>query len=528
MTEHNYNLNRSILKHAKYYPDEEVLVYGDRSWTYGQWVEEVKELAAGLKAQGVEPGDRVVYLGLNSSSFLRTMLAAWYIGAVYTPLNFRLAPVEVEDLITRARPAMVVIEASHIEVVERMKSFEQLRDKTQFVLIDNDPEIPAPEQTPEGYTLITDVINSGDVASIGEPRLAAEDDLALLLFTSGTTGLPKGVKLTFGNIWWNSVNVDAAVDTRRGDTNYVVAPMFHIGALNSFTIRCMARGGRNIIRRNFDPRQVVRDIEEYQVTTAFLVPAMLKAMEQTEEFEDHDISSLRSLVCAGAAVPPSLIKEYERKNVQVQQAWGLTETAPFATYLPAELTYKKIGSCGVPMEYTEARIMDPVTGEVIDEPNQTGEMCVRGPNVTPGYWENEEATRAAFIDGWFRSGDMGYKDEDGFFYIVDRLKDMIITGGENVYPAEIERVLSGYPGVTDVAVVGIEDPEWGEKVVAMVTVAEGHEPTVEDIREYCSDHLARYKLPKELVVSPVMYRNGSGKLDKRRIKAFIRGEKVDQ
>src|SRR5690606_17011581 len=296
--------------------------------------------------------------------------------------------------------------------------------------------------------------------------------------------------------------------------------LFHIGRLNALTIRSIVRGGRTIIRRTFDPRQALRDIEEYKINQSFLVPAMLAAMQQTDEFGTHDISCLRALICAGAPVPPVLLEQYKERGVNVQQAWGLTETAPFATYLPAEVTHRKSGSCGIPMPYTEVRIVYPATQQDEETPGETGEMWAKGPNITGGYWENAEATEAAFCDGWFRSGDIGYRDEDGYLYVVDRLKDMIISGGENIYPAEVERALAGFPGLADVAIVGRPDEQWGEKVVAVISCKPGVNPTVEEIRDYATSHLARYKLPKEIVVLEEVPRNGAGKLDKVTIRSI--------
>jgi len=347
------------------------------------------------------------------------------------------------------------------------------------------------------------------------------DDPAALLFTSGTTGLPKGVVLTHGNIWWNSVNVDSRLDARRGDVTYASAPLFHVGALNSFALRMVVRGGTLVIRRTFDPVQFLADLVDFKVNTMFVVPSMLRALQRVPGLWDADLSALRSVVVAGAPVPPSQIREFAEHGVLLQQAWGLTETAPFATHLPSEQTLAKIGSCGIPMPYTEVRVVDTTSGEPCD-PGVAGELVVRGPNVTSGYWENPEATEAAFDeDGWFHSGDIGYRDPDGYLYIVDRLKDMIISGGENVYPAEVERVLAGMPGVTDVAVVGTADEEWGETVVAVCSIIPGHDITVDEMREYAAADLARYKLPRLLRIVETVPRNASGKLDRVSIRRLL-------
>lgn len=517
----NISAVEAVLQQAKYFPAQEALIYGEETWDYGRMVQEVRRYVAAFKAQGVTTGDRVVYLGLNSVNFLEIMLASWWLKAVFVPLNFRLAPREVESLLERSVPKLTVVEPGHVDLLEKIPTIEALSTESRFVVIDNDGLAPLQEKVNERYTPLTDFLAAGAAEDVPAPAVATQDDLAILMFTSGTTGQPKGVQLTHGNVWWNSVNVDSMVDTRRGDTNLASAPLFHIGGLNALTIRVLTRGGRTVIHRTFDPRKALADIEKYQANQAFMVAAMLAAMQQTDDFEMRDLSSMRAMICAGAPVPPVVVEQYKQKNMPVQQAWGLTETAPFATYLPTEFTYSKTGSCGVPMPYTEVKIVDPASGETVTTPKETGEMWVRGPNVAVGYWHDDETTAAAFQDGWFRSGDIGYADEEGFFYIVDRLKDMIITGGENVYPAEVERALAGYPNMTDVAVVGAEDPEWGQSVVAVVSMAEGVTVTVDEIREYASAHLARYKLPKKVILLEDVPRNGAGKLDKGVIRGMV-------
>lgn len=527
MSRINISAVSGMQRQVQYFPNNEVLVYGNRTWNYRELNEDVSALTRAFIARGVVKGDRVAYLGLNSVTFIETMLAAWWIGAIFEPFNFRLAPREVEGLLIQSDPKIMVVEPCHVDVVNQVvENNEYDFSKTSILLVDNDPEVPVVEGA-ANFELLTDFISKGVDSELPAPIEQFDDDLAILMFTSGTTGKPKGVQLTMGNVWWNSVNVDSLVDTRRGDTNLAVAPLFHIGGLNALTIRSIVRGGRTVIRRNFDPRQVLADIEKYAVQQAFLVPAMLSAMQGVDEFETANIGSLRALICAGAPVPPIVIKQYEHKGVPVQQAWGLTETAPFATYLPTELTYAKPGSCGLPMPYCEVKIVDPSTGEEVANSGDTGEMWVKGPNVTSGYWNNPEATAAAFTDGWFRSGDIGYRDEDGYLFIVDRLKDMIITGGENVYPAEVERALMEYPGVVDVAVVGRADPKWGENVVAVMSFKSVEVPTIEEVRAFADQYLARYKLPKELVITSNVPRNGSGKLDKVAVRQLVAEESGD-
>lgn len=509
----------AVARNARYHGDVTVVRYAGGDLTYAQLDEKAARLAAVLSGGGVAGGDRVAYLGLNSASFLVTMLAAFRLGAVFVPVNFRLAEPELELVLGKSGATTIVCEEGHRPSLEKVRGGTRL---SRFLLVDDDPEVPAPVGAPVGAggwepwsALIAAAEPVSSVVAKGF------DDPAILMFTSGTTGLPKGVILTYGNAWWNAVNVDTMIDTRRGDVTHAAAPLFHIGALNSFVLRTIVRGGTVVVRRAFDPVGLLDDLVTHRVNSMFAVPAMLAALSRVPGAFDADLTRLRSVVVAGAPVPPSLIELYAGHGILLQQAWGLTETAPFATHLPIERTLGKIGSAGIPMPHTEVRVVDALTNQPL-KPGEAGEIVVRGPNVTPGYWENPDATAAAFDDeGWFHSGDIGHLDEDGYLYIVDRLKDMIISGGENVYPAEVERALASMPGVVDVAVVGAPDEQWGETIVAVVSLAEGTAVTLDDVREYAAAQLARYKLPRKLTIVRSMPRNASGKLDKTVIRRLV-------
>ena len=509
----------AVARNACQQGDGVVIRYAGGDLTYAQLDDRSARLASVLADGGVTDGDRVAYLGLNSSAFLVTMLSAFRLGAVFVPVNFRLAAPELERVLAGSGAEVVVCEEGHRADVEAVRGATEL---TRFLLVDDDPEVPAADAEAEGWEPWSRLIAAAQPSPVLTPKYA--DDPAILMFTSGTTGTPKGVVLTHGNAWWNSVNVEMRLDTRRGDVTYAAAPLFHIGALNSFALRTLVRGGTVVVSRAFDPRACLDDLVTHRVNSMFGVPQMFAALARVPDFPDQDLSQLRAVVVAGAPVPPSLIELYARHDVVLQQAWGLTETAPFATHLPAEHTLDKLGSAGIPMPYTDVRVVDTATNEPV-KPREPGEIVVRGPNVTAGYWNNPEATDAAFDeDGWFHSGDIGYLDEDGYLYIVDRLKDMIISGGENVYPAEVERVLASMPGVVDVAVVGVADEQWGESVAAVVTVAEGATIDLEDVREYAAGQLARYKLPRRLKLVGAVPRNASGKLDKSVIRRLASEE----
>jgi fatty-acyl-CoA synthase len=517
---------RQLERLARFRGDQTAIVYEDAALSYRELRDLVARLAAALRADGIGPGDRIAYAGLNSLTFLAGYFASTWVGAAYVPLNFRLAGAELRLIMLDARPDVLIAEPAQAAIIEGFLPELGIR---RPLLIDDDPSIPeAPEVSAvwESYAAFR---TAHEPTAPSVPR--GEDDLAVVLYTSGTTGRAKGVELTHGNIWWNWVNVDSVVDTRAGDVSLAIAPLFHIGGLNAVTLRTLTRGGTVIVRRAFDPAQALADLVTHRVNSMFVVPAMLSAIRRVPGFFEADLSALRSTIAAGAPVPPALIESYAEKGVRLQQAWGLTETSPFSTYLESAMTFEKLGSCGIPMPYTEVKVVDPVSLADVEE--GSGEFWVRGPNVSRGYWNNPEATAAAFTpDGWFRTGDLGYRDADGYFFIVDRLKDMIISGGENVYPAEIENVLSAHPQVEDVAVVGVPDRKWGEAVCAVVKVG-GGVLTLDEVRDFAALSIARYKLPTRLILSDEIPRNGAGKLDKPLIRKHAqeflraRGKAVD-
>lgn len=495
----------------------DALVYEGREISAARLGDTAAGFAAALAEQGLRRGDRIAYLGFNSVTFFETFIAAAHLGAVFVPVNFRLAADEVQHILVDSGAHTLVVEEGHRELVESVLSQVPAR---RHLLVDTDPACPATETPPAPWTPLSELLG---VARPGRERATLyEADLAMLMYTSGTTGRPKGVMLTHGNIWWNAVNVDSVVDTRADDVNLAVAPLFHIGGLNALTLRTLLRGGTVVLRRGFDPEQCLDDLVRYRATSFFAVPAMYAAVARVPGFATADLSALRAAIVAGAPVPPQLIRDYAERGVLLQQAWGLTETAPFATYLPAGLTLEKTGSAGTAMPYTEVCLTHPGTGARIHDVDARGEICVRGPNVTPGYWNNPDATRATFDDaGWFHTGDIAHRDKDGLYYIVDRLKDMIISGGENVYPAEVERVLDAYPGVLEAAVIGVPDPKWGETVLAVLTCEPGTEPTVADVRDFAGRELARYKLPTRVLIAERLPRNASGKLAKAELRRWV-------
>ncbi len=489
-------------------PDRRALSFEGTTRTYAQLLDRVDRLAAGLRAGGVCHGDRVGFLGLNQPAFFETMFAAARLGASFVPLNFRLTGPELAFIIGDAGIHTLVVDDLHRPVADSVR-----------------PDVPvrrylsADDAVGEGWEPLAGVIAGHGRISATEPIDA--DEVAVIMYTSGTTGRPKGAMLTHGNLWWNNVNAFHTLDIVHDDVTLVVAPLFHIGGLNVTTLVTWQKGGEVVLHRAFDPGACLEAISRQGVTTMFGVPAMLLFMSQHPEFGEADLTSLRMVMCGGAPVPEALIKTYNGVGISINQGYGLTETAPLVTFLTPEFSLAKVGSAGKAPLFTEVRLAG-ADGGVVTEPLARGEVCVRGPNVMKGYW-NQPAATAAAIDpeGWFHTGDLGYLDEDGFLYIVDRVKDMVLTGGENVYPAEVEGVLFQHPAIADVAVVGVPDERWGEAVAAVAVLKENASLTLEDLREVAGRSLARFKLPSRLEVVEALPRNPAGKVLKFELRAQL-------
>jgi fatty-acyl-CoA synthase len=450
---------------------------------------------------------------------------------VFVPVNSRLVAEEVAHVLADCAAHTLVVEPGHQALVDIAATdntdenadvdAERVAEpaaQRRWLLVDDDPATPVVDDPGPRWTLLAAAL--AVPRTVREPVPCREDDLAMLAYTSGTTGRAKGVMLTHGNLWWNGANLDALAETFADDVNLVAAPLFHTAPLGCFTLRQLVRGGTSVIRRSFDPAQALADLVEFRVTTFFAVPAMYSAIARVSDFPTADLSALRCAAVAGAPAGTRLITDYAERGVLLRQAYGLTETL-FATFLPEDEVRTRIGSVGPALPFTQIRVREIDTGREITEPGECGEVCVRGPNVSPGYWNNSAGTATVMDGGWFRTGDVGHLDADGRLHIVDRLKDMAIVGGDNVYPAEIERVLVDFPGVLEVAVVGAPNAFSGERMVALVTCQEGVAPRLPEVRAFAEPHLARYKLPTRVVVVDSLPRNALGKIDKNAIRASL-------
>lgn len=480
------------------------LIFRDAATSYGELAERVDRLANALRSRGVQGGDRVAYLGENHPSFLETFFAAGTLGAIFVPLNTRLAPPEIQFALQDSG-SVALVNAESLEGLARAGSMDT-DVRHRFVVRDAEPA-PAGGGA-EDYS---EALALASTVPIDVP--VALEETAMILYTSGTTGRPKGAALTHGNITWNSYNVLVDYDVLSTDVALVISPMFHVAALGMAVLPVLLKGGTVLLEPGFVPGQALSLIEKYRATMISGVPTTYQMLAEHEAWATTDISSLKTLTCGGSAVPARVMEAYENRGLSFSGGYGMTETAPGATSMQADRSREKSGSVGLPHFFTDVRIVDPFG--TIQEPHGIGEIQVKGPNVIPGYWRQPDASESCFADGkWFRSGDMGYVDEEGFVYVSDRLKDMIISGGENIYPAEVEQIIIELDGVSGVAVIGIPDERWGEVPKAVITVRSGFAVTEDDIRAHLDGRVARYKIPKSVVIVDEFPRTASGKIRK--------------
>ncbi len=491
------NLAGTFLRRAALNGERTAVIFEDQATSFRDMADRVRRQATLMRVGGVCAGDRVGYLGFNHPALLETMFAAQALGAIFVPLNFRLTAEELTFIINDAGIHTLVVDDALRDTIAAARP--DLCCRHFF----------SSESQAEGWRHL---VSERDVAEPIDGAVSVDQhDVAIIMYTSGTTGLPKGAMLSHGNILWNNINASLAFGSSRDDVILTVAPLFHIGGLNVMTIHSFHVGSTLVLLRNFDPVRVLADIERYKVNYMFGAPAMYLFMSQQPQFADTDLSSIVSLVCGAAPVPESLIELYGARGVDFCQGYGLTETAPFSAFLTPEWAISKLGSAGQPPLYSDTRIVDDDNRPL--PPGERGEICLRGPNIMKGYWNRPDATAAAIDpEGWFHSGDVGYLDEDGFLFICDRLKDMVISGGENVYPAEVEGVLYKHEAIAEVAVIGLPDEKWGEAVTAVAVLKEGGELTLEELRQWAQPFLAKYKLPLRLHVVDALPRNPAGKV----------------
>lgn len=473
-------------------------------YTWAELDDRVGRLAGVFSSLGVAEGDRVLLLAEGDTRTFEVQFACMRIGAIMVPLNWRLALPELEELAADAEPSIVI----HDDV---------WRESATSIADSVAAPVALTWRCDEAATDYDKALSS---ASPVEPR----DDLPLdrpthILHTSGTTGMPKGAITSAKTMTWQTFNTAAdAGMTGPGSVHLNPMPLFHAGGLTTVSAPMLLTGGCVATMRRFEPQAVARLLADpTQGITHFTAPPVMWLMlSQEPVFADGDFSSLRFAQVAGGVPSRELLDTWNAKGVLLRQAYGGTELGPAVTTMPAEEVYNRPTSCGRAVPFTHVRLVGTDGADVPD--GSVGEVWIKGPSVTPGYWHRDAAKDGTFVDGWFRTGDAAWRDEDGFYYLVDRFKDMYKSGGENVAPAEVERVLSGHPDIVDVAVIGVPDDKWGEVGKAFVVPREGAEVTLESLRSYCAARIAKYKAPHHLVVTDALPRNTTGKIVKSRLR----------
>ena len=469
-----------------------------RSTTYGDMYDRSRRIASVLaRTFGVKRGDRVMVLAYNAGDLYQILFACWRLGAVYMPVNWRLAPPEVAAIAADATPVVVIFDRAYAHLVDGL----------------NLPSWERDEGAP-GSSFETDLASTEPWQDFVTPDL---DAMTTLLYTSGTTGQPKGVISTW-RMQAMAVNQAKATNLGRDTKTLTAAPMFHTAGLNSFSLPSFYYGGTAHIMRQWDPELALKCLSDpaLGITHTLAVPVQFQMMIQCEGFEDATFPTVQRAGAGGAPVTEDLLMQFQSRGMTLCNSYGMTEVFGVAI-LPPELAREKLGAAGFPVAGTDIRSADQTDKPL--GPNETGEIQIKSRGVTPGYWQAPELTAKAFTaDGWFKTGDMGWLDEDGALYVVDRKKDMYISGGENVYPAEVENALATLPEIAQCAVIGVPDEKWGEVGHAVVVLKDGRDLDADTLRKRCTDLIAKYKVPKHVTFVAELPRSGQGKVLKTELR----------
>lgn len=491
------NLSSFIAFHARRTPDRSALKYRGEEISYAVFDARVRKVAGWLTTQGIGADDVVAVLMKNSAAFLELVFATSHLGAVFLPINFRLSRDEVSYIAGNAGARLLIVdeELAANAAGARVVVLDEAAQQSVTCLTGEAPPAPMHVRQPS--------------------------DLMRLMYTSGTTDRPKGVMITYDNFYWKSADQTIALSLSAETRLLIVGPLYHVGALDLPGIAVLWHGGFISIQRNFEPESALAAIAEDKLNAAWFAPVMTTAMLTCPTRDRYDVSSLKWAIGGGEKTPELRIRAFAEffRNARYIDAYGLTETVGGDTFMDAGREIEKIGSTGRAIAHVEIEIRDEDGNKL--PPNVNGEICLRGPKITRGYWKDPEKTATAFFGDWFRSGDVGYLDDEGFLYLTDRKKDMIISGGENIASSEVERVIYDLPEVREVAVIGLRDPRWGERPVAIVVLAEGASLELPALTEHCRARLANFKVPKELIIRGSLPRNPSGKILKRVLRAEL-------
>jgi fatty-acyl-CoA synthase len=487
-----------LARRAALSPERLALVdtIGDRKITYAEWNGAANRTARYLRELGVERGSRVAVLANNCVEVLAVWFACAKLGAIFQPLNFRLKAAELSGLVDDGTPEVLLYGAGYAQEAEALRA---RRSSLRHVVGLDEPGGFAAR---EGHS---------SAPFPAEP--SSPSDPWALCYTGGTTGAPKAAVLTYGSIHANAVNTIVSWGLDATDVALLNAPLFHTGGMNVFTAPLVLAGGASVVCRAFDVDQVFDLVNARAISLLFGVPTMFVAMQSHPRWGEVDFSGLKLVISGGAPCPMPVFEKFWSRDVDFKTGYGLTEAGPNNFWLPPAEVRKRPGAVGVPLFDVEVKLVDE-SGAVREGPAE-GELLIRGPHVCGGYWQRPAETAKVMDGGWLRTGDLARRDADGFYSIIGRSKDLIISGGENVYPAEVESVIAAHPAVAEVAVIGVPDPKWGEVPRAVVVVREGSAVTEPELIAFAKERIASYKVPKSVVFRASLPRTPVGKIDKR-------------
>lgn len=489
-----------IMKRAEITPDSTALidVHTGQRWSYRELAVRTAGFMETFHSAGLRKGERVAVLSHNRIDLFAILFACAGRGLIYVPMNWRLSEGELRYIVDDSGPSLLLHDDEHAGRAAGLG--------VPAMPLDSEP--------------------SASVYPFSEKVACRPDDPWMMIYTGGTTGRPKGVVLTFQSVNWNALNtiVSWSLSARDCTLNYM--PLFHTGGLNALSLPILMAGGTVVIGRRFDPEEAIRALNEYQTTISLFVPTMHQSMLDTDLFWETDFPTVDVFLSGGAPCPQTVYDAYRRKGERFKEGYGMTEAGPNNFVIDPDTAMKKRGAVGKSMQFNEVRIVDS-KGRLC-RPGEVGELHLRGRHLFSHYWNNEEATREALKDGWFSTGDLATLDEDGDCFIVGRKKEMIISGGENIYPQEVEQCLIGHDGVKEIAVIGIPDRKWGERVVAFITAHPANVPKTEELLRHCAQTLGSYKIPKDFFFIQELPKTDIGKIDKKKLAKMAKELKKEE